>query len=109
MNIKGGNESLNCDLIKLLQSKCNINFQAEAKILRGPHEDLESYLEAVEQLRSIVQFFTGNKAFKSGIGVVNQANNLLGKAILKLEEEFRQLLSAYRFARSQQSFTCIAL
>ncbi|KAH6807499.1 exocyst subunit exo70 family protein A2 [Perilla frutescens var. frutescens] len=69
--------------------------EAEAKILRGPHEDLESYLEAVEQLRSIVQFFTGNKNFKSGIGVVNQANALLGKAILKLEEEFRQLLSAY--------------
>lgn len=74
------------------------NFQAEAKILRGPHEDLESYLEAVEQLRSIIQFFTGNKNFKTGIGIVNQANSLLGKAILKLEEEFRQLLATYRFA-----------
>ncbi|KAI3447401.1 hypothetical protein Pfo_004066 [Paulownia fortunei] len=69
--------------------------QAEAKILRGPHEDLESYLEAVDQLRSIVQFFSGNKGLKSSIGVVNQANNLLGKAIFKLEEEFRQLLTSY--------------
>ncbi|KAL7157575.1 hypothetical protein ABFS83_02G086600 [Erythranthe nasuta] len=69
--------------------------QAEAKILRGPHEDLESYLEAVDQLRSIVRFFSGNKGFKSSIMVVNQANNLLGKAISKLEEEFRQLLNAY--------------
>ncbi|XP_042015292.1 exocyst complex component EXO70A1-like [Salvia splendens] len=69
--------------------------EAEAKILRGPHEDLESYLQAVEQLRGVIQFFTGNKNFKSGIGIVSQANNLLGKAILKLEEEFRQLLSLY--------------
>ncbi|KAK6152260.1 hypothetical protein DH2020_014895 [Rehmannia glutinosa] len=69
--------------------------QAEAKILRGPHEDLESYLEAVDQLRSIVRFFSGNKGFKSSIGVVNQANNLLAKAIFKLEEEFRQLLTSY--------------
>ncbi|CAI9779806.1 unnamed protein product [Fraxinus pennsylvanica] len=69
--------------------------QAEAKILRGPHEDLESYLEAVDQLRSIVRFFSGNKSLKSSIGVINQANNLLGKAIFKLEEEFRQLLTSY--------------
>ncbi|CAL5352394.1 unnamed protein product [Camellia sinensis] len=67
----------------------------EAKILRGPHEDLESYLEAVDQLRSIVRFFSSNKSFQSSIGVLNHANNLLSKAILKLEEEFRQLLTSY--------------
>ncbi|KAG5553239.1 hypothetical protein RHGRI_011186 [Rhododendron griersonianum] len=69
--------------------------EAEAKILRGPHEDLESYLEAVDQLRSIVRFFSGNKSLQSSIGVLNHANNLLSKAILKLEEEFRQLLTSY--------------
>ncbi|KAG8370525.1 hypothetical protein BUALT_Bualt14G0125900 [Buddleja alternifolia] len=69
--------------------------KAEAKILRGPHEDLESYLEAVDQLRSIIRFFGGNKGLKSSIGVINQANNLLNKAIFKLEEEFRQLLTSY--------------
>ncbi|CAA0822534.1 exocyst subunit exo70 family protein A2 [Striga hermonthica] len=69
--------------------------KAEAKILRGPHEDLESYLEAVDQLRSIVRFFTGNKGFQGSVAVVNQANNLLTKAIAKLEEEFRQLLTSY--------------
>ncbi|KAL7174231.1 hypothetical protein ACSBR2_033481 [Camellia fascicularis] len=67
----------------------------EAKILRGPHEDLESYLEAVDQLRSIVRFFSSNKSLQSSIGVLNHANNLLSKAILKLEEEFRQLLTSY--------------
>ncbi|GMP87885.1 hypothetical protein CsSME_00040075 [Camellia sinensis var. sinensis] len=74
------------------------SLQVEAKILRGPHEDLESYLEAVDQLRSIVRFFSSNKSFQSSIGVLNHANNLLSKAILKLEEEFRQLLTSYRFA-----------
>uniref|UniRef100_A0A5B6ZXT9 Exocyst subunit Exo70 family protein n=1 Tax=Davidia involucrata TaxID=16924 RepID=A0A5B6ZXT9_DAVIN len=73
----------------------DLSRQAEAKILRGPHEDLESYIEAVDQLRSIVRFFSSNKSLKSSIGVLNHANNLLAKSISKLEEEFRQLLTSY--------------
>ncbi|KAK8951324.1 hypothetical protein KSP39_PZI003117 [Platanthera zijinensis] len=69
--------------------------KAEAKILRGPHEDLESYLEAISQLRSIVKFFSSTKGFKSSDGVLNHANTLLSKAIMKLDDEFRQLLSNY--------------
>ncbi|XP_070021639.1 exocyst complex component EXO70A1-like [Nicotiana sylvestris] len=69
--------------------------QTEAKILRGPHEDLESYLEAVNQLRSIVKFFSSTKGLKSSIGMINHASNLLAKSVLKLEEEFRQLLTSY--------------
>jgi exocyst complex protein 7 len=63
--------------------------------LRGPHEDLESYLEAIDQLRSNVKFFSSNKSFKCSDGVLNHANQLLAKAISKLEEEFRKLLSNY--------------
>ncbi|MCD7455242.1 hypothetical protein HAX54_027454 [Datura stramonium] len=69
--------------------------QTEAKILRGPHEDLESYLAAVNQLRSIVKFFSSTKGLKSSIGMINHASNLLAKSVLKLEEEFRQLLTLY--------------
>ncbi|XP_059298182.1 exocyst complex component EXO70A1-like [Lycium ferocissimum] len=69
--------------------------QTEAKILRGPHEDLESYLEAVNQLRSIVKFFSSTKGLKSSIGMINHASSLLAKSVLKLEEEFRQLLTLY--------------
>ncbi|KAI4378643.1 hypothetical protein MLD38_016095 [Melastoma candidum] len=69
--------------------------KAEAKILRGPHEDLESYLEAISQLRSIVKFFNSNKNFKSSGGILNQANNLLAKALLKLQDEFKQILINY--------------
>ncbi|CAK9150754.1 unnamed protein product [Ilex paraguariensis] len=73
---------------------CHSLHKAEAKILKGPHENLENYLGAIEQLRSNIQFFSNNKSFKSSDGVVNHANNLLAKAISKLEEEFNQLLSS---------------
>ncbi|KAL2335564.1 hypothetical protein Fmac_016777 [Flemingia macrophylla] len=69
--------------------------QAEAKILRGPHEDLESYLGAVDQLRSNIRFFSSKKSFKASEGIINHANNLLAKAISKLEEEFKHLLTNY--------------
>ncbi|MBA0650916.1 hypothetical protein Goklo_018290 [Gossypium klotzschianum] len=69
--------------------------KAEAKILRGPHEDLESYLEAIDQLRSNLQYFTTHKCFKRTSGVITHANNLLTKAISKLEDEFRNLLTNY--------------
>ncbi|XP_043697541.1 exocyst complex component EXO70A1-like [Telopea speciosissima] len=80
---------------EVILAQFDLSRQAEAKILRGPHEDLESYLEAVDQLRSNVRFFSNNKTFKSSDGVLNHANNLLAKAILKLEEEFKQLLTSY--------------
>jgi hypothetical protein len=70
--------------------------QVEAKIIKGPRDDLESYLAAVDQLRNNVEFFSSNKSFKSSDGVLTNANNLLAKAMLKLEEEFKQLLSTYR-------------
>jgi len=66
-------------------------------ILRGPHEDLKSFLEAVDLLKGVIHFFSSNKTtFKSCEGVLNQVNNLLTKSKLKIEEEFRQLMSTYR-------------
>ncbi|XP_054804234.1 exocyst complex component EXO70A1-like [Prosopis cineraria] len=73
----------------------DLSRKAEAKILRGPHEDLESYLEAIDQLRSIVNFFSNYKSMKNTDTVLNHANNLLSKAISKLEDEFRNLLTNY--------------
>ncbi|KAF3685332.1 Exocyst complex component EXO70A1 [Capsicum annuum] len=69
--------------------------RAEVKILKGPHEDLESYLQAIDQLRNNIRFFSNNKSFKSSDGVLSHANSLLTKAISKLEEEFKQLLLSY--------------
>ncbi|XP_058109084.1 exocyst complex component EXO70A1-like isoform X3 [Magnolia sinica] len=85
---------------EVILAQFDVSRQAESKILKGPHDDLESYLEAVEQLRSNVRFFSSNKSFKSSDAVLNHANGLLAKAILKLEEEFRQRLSSYREMRA---------
>lgn len=74
-----------------------IHQQAEAKVLKGPHEDLENYLEAIDKLRSNIQFFGSKKGFKSSDAVVSHANTLLTKALSKLEDEFKQLLLSYRF------------
>ncbi|XP_052198809.1 exocyst complex component EXO70A1-like [Diospyros lotus] len=80
---------------ELFLSQYDLSRQAEAKLLRGPHEDLESYLEAVDQLRSIVRFVNSKQNLKNGIPVLNHVNNLLSKAIVKVDEEFRQLLMLY--------------
>ncbi|GKB46589.1 exocyst complex component EXO70A1-like protein [Tanacetum coccineum] len=75
--------------------KFDLSREAEAKILKGPHEDLEGYLEAIEQLRGNIRFFTNHKRFKSSDGVLSHSNSLLSKAISKFEHEFIQLLSSY--------------
>ncbi|KAI3783653.1 hypothetical protein L1987_42739 [Smallanthus sonchifolius] len=79
----------------VILNRFDLSREAEAKILKGPHDNLEGYLEAIEQLRSNIRFFNNNKSFKSSDGVLNHANNLLSKAISKLEHEFKQLLSSY--------------
>ncbi|CAD6258155.1 unnamed protein product [Miscanthus lutarioriparius] len=76
-------------------SQFDLARRAEATILRGPHEDLESYLEAVDVLKGIIRFFSSNKNFKSSEGVLNHVNNLLAKSTLKIEEEFKQLMGTY--------------
>ncbi|KAL6545472.1 hypothetical protein OROGR_009346 [Orobanche gracilis] len=94
---------------EVILSQFDLSRQAEAKILKGPHEDLESYLQAVGQLRSNLQFFSNNKSFKSS-GVLNHTNTLLAKAILKLEEEFKQLLSSYsKSVEPERLFECLPI
>ncbi|KAL3647320.1 hypothetical protein CASFOL_008288 [Castilleja foliolosa] len=93
---------------EVILSQFDLSRQAEAKILKGPHEDLESYLQAIDQLRNNIQFFSNNKSFKSSDGVLNHSNTLLAKAISKLEEEFKQLLSSYsKSVEPDRLFECL--
>ncbi|XP_019186367.1 PREDICTED: exocyst complex component EXO70A1-like [Ipomoea nil] len=69
---------------QLILSQFDLARQAEAKTLRGPHENLESYLE--DQLRGVIKRFDSDNNFKGGV---------LNKYVGKLEEDLRQLLSAY--------------
>ncbi|GMH28707.1 hypothetical protein Nepgr_030550 [Nepenthes gracilis] len=90
-----GNIDRTLKAAEVILAQFDLSRQAEAKILRGPHEDLESYLEAIDQLKANAQFFSCNKSFKSADGALNHVNNLLAKAISKLEDEFRNLLVLY--------------
>ncbi|XP_071723156.1 exocyst complex component EXO70A1-like isoform X6 [Rutidosis leptorrhynchoides] len=92
------NSLIRTHAIRRVHENIDKTLKAEAKILQGPHENLEGYLEAVEQLRSNIRlfFFTKNKGYKSSDWVLSHANSLLSKAISKLENEFKQLLSSYR-------------
>uniref|UniRef100_A0A7N0T318 Exocyst subunit Exo70 family protein n=1 Tax=Kalanchoe fedtschenkoi TaxID=63787 RepID=A0A7N0T318_KALFE len=86
----------------------DLSRQTEMKILKGPHEDLEGYLEAIDQLRNNIRFFTSKKNFRNNDGVLLQANNLLAKALSKLEDEFRQLLSSYsKPVEPERLFDCL--
>ncbi|KAM7267687.1 hypothetical protein ACFE04_009853 [Oxalis oulophora] len=80
---------------EVILAQFDLLHDAESKILKGPHENLESYLEAIDQLRSTIRFFNNKKGLKSSEAVLSQANSLLAKAISKLENEFKQLLSSY--------------
>lgn len=82
--------------------------QAEAKIVKGPHEDLENYLEAIAKLRSNIKFFGSKSSFKNSDGVVSHASSLLSKAISKLQDEFNQLLLSYsKPVEPERLFDCL--
>lgn len=90
----------NTECIIWFSFSCYFNFKAEAIIKKGPHEDLEGYLEAIAQLRKIIKRFTGNKNLKTSIEVISSVTNTLARATMQLDDEFKQLLAQYRFAHS---------
>lgn len=71
--------------------------QAEREIQKGPHENLQGFLDAVDRLRSIERFFSSNRSYRSSDGVLNHVNALLSKALVKMEGEFQTQLSQRRF------------
>ncbi|KAM0905283.1 hypothetical protein ACQ4PT_017468 [Festuca glaucescens] len=66
--------------------------EAEATILKGPHEDLESYLKAVDRLKEVAGFFTLKDNFNNCERFLNDINILLSKSSLMIEEEFKNLM-----------------
>ncbi|KAK3136173.1 hypothetical protein QOZ80_5BG0429190 [Eleusine coracana subsp. coracana] len=69
--------------------------RAEATISKGPQEDIERYLEAMDQLKGIIRFFSSHANSKSCEGLLNHVNDLLTHAALMIEDEFRQLMGTY--------------
>ncbi|GLT88721.1 hypothetical protein SLE2022_067330 [Rubroshorea leprosula] len=93
---------------EVILAQFDLSHQAETKILKGPHDDLESYLGAIEQLRNSIRFFSSKKSFRNSDGVVDNANSLLVKALSKLEDEFEQLLASYsKPIEPERLFDCL--
>ncbi|WVZ87761.1 hypothetical protein U9M48_034350 [Paspalum notatum var. saurae] len=67
--------------------------EAEREIQKGPHENLQAFLDAVDRLRSIERFFSSNRSYRSSDGVLNHVNALLSKALVKMDAEFQNQLS----------------
>jgi exocyst complex protein 7 len=70
--------------------------EAEREIQKGPHENLQGFLDAVDRLRSIERFFSSNRSYRSSDGVLNHVNALLSKALVKMEDEFQKQLTQRR-------------
>ena len=64
--------------------------------MKGPHEDLESYLKAVGLLKEVAAFFSPKEKFKSSERFLNDVNTLLSKSSLMIEGEFQKLMIKHR-------------
>nr|CAJ86037.1 H0723C07.3 [Oryza sativa] len=81
---------------------------AEREIQKGPHENLQGFLDAVDRLRSIERFFSSNRSYRSSDGVLNHVNALLSKALVKMEDEFqKQLTQRSKPIEPDRLFDCL--
>ncbi|KAL9271214.1 Exocyst complex component EXO70A1-like protein [Drosera capensis] len=71
-------------------------FLAEAIIERGPEGELESYIEAIDQLRACRKYFVAEKGFEDAVWVLGEIDYLLSLAMLKIEDEFTNMLESHR-------------
>ena len=73
-----------------------MHVQAEREIQKGPHENLQSFLDAADRLRSIERFFSSNRSYSSSDRVLSHVSALLSKALVKMEGEFQNQCSQRR-------------
>lgn len=71
--------------------------QAECEILKGPHGNLQGFLDAVDLLRNIEGYISSTKSYSNSDGMLSHVNALLCKALVRIEGEFQKQLSQHRF------------
>ncbi|CAN6439076.1 unnamed protein product [Victoria cruziana] len=69
--------------------------KAELKIMKGLSEDYGGYLEAVNQLKNVRQYFSSKRSLGNCDAVLNYVDGLLTTAIQKIGEDFKQLLFSH--------------
>ncbi|XP_002960879.2 exocyst complex component EXO70A1, partial [Selaginella moellendorffii] len=73
----------------------DVSRQVEPKIVEGPLDDISTYLGAVDQLKTNVDFFNFHRSFQTSDAAFKHARNLLLKAMTKLEDKFREHLTQH--------------
>lgn len=79
--------------LAVVESQLQLIKEADAQLLKRPSEDLESYVEAMDLLRSIFCFFSSNESFKKDKDLLDIVNDLISKAMQQLENDFESQLS----------------
>lgn len=64
--------------------------------MKGLSEDYGGYLEAVNQLKNVRQYFSSKRSLGNCDAVLNYVDGLLTTAIQKIGEDFKQLLFSHR-------------
>ncbi|KAL6651646.1 hypothetical protein ACP70R_010571 [Stipagrostis hirtigluma subsp. patula] len=67
--------------------------EAEHVILNGPRKGFSAYLDAVDKLRSVENFFGSKRSCGTSGNVLKHVDELLSKAAVELENQFQRLLS----------------
>lgn len=65
-------------------------------MLEGPKSDFGGFLAACDELHKNVEYLTLNRSLKASDTALNQARELFGKGMSRLEEEFKVLLTSHR-------------
>lgn len=69
--------------------------QAECEILKGPHGNLQGFLDVVDLLRNIEGYISSTKSYSNSDGMLSHVNALLCKALVRIEGEFQKQLSQH--------------
>ncbi|KAJ3687827.1 hypothetical protein LUZ61_016991 [Rhynchospora tenuis] len=68
--------------------------EAEVVIFKGPGEDLNGFLDAMDQLMRISRFFNSRKSYQARESTLPHVNRLLADATRMTENEFHKMLTA---------------
>jgi hypothetical protein len=71
--------------------------QTEVVISKGPSEDLDGFIEAMDRLLRISRFFNSRENYAATESTLLLVNSLLSKATKMAEIEFNKMLTALRF------------
>lgn len=73
----------------------DVSRQVENKVLEGPKSDFDGFLGACDELHKNVEYLTLNRSLKASDTALNQARDLFGKGMSRLEEEFKVILTSH--------------